>query len=560
MATAMPIVAAGLAVCSVAVAEPTSDPNPINRQLEERKLSKGMPKGHPLQRTAPSAVTGAGQGPSFLLRSVSISGATAVTELDLKREIAEFVGRTVGPVDLAAVATRLSDVYQKRGYFLSRASIEPQDVASGHLRIRMIEGYVREVHLSGANLERFALPDALAPITTERPLTLARFERTLLLAADTSGLQITDTALEEISGTPGAYRLTVTAVARPVSATVSVDNRTSDGLAPVQAIVAGSLSSLLLPRDELSLATATTTRGPGELAFVGGAYEIPLATSGLSIGAFASRSVLAPGDERKSVDTETRSDIAGVKIAYTALRSLEQTLRLTLAIAAVHAEETTIVGLTYDDRIYSATVGASYQVLDRFGGVNFLQVFARQGLDLGDANERWDAYSSRYDGSGIFSKATVFASRYQPIDQRFYVRASAIGQIAADPLLSSEQLYLGGAQFGRAYHSGEFGGDHGAALALEAGVILPWHKDFVRRTEVFGFVDGGFVGYRGRELDGHTSILSAGAGIRATLGEHHTAQLELALPIGVGPVDDHGGKVFFSITSGFQGCARLPSC
>lgn len=458
------------------------------------------------------------------------------------------------------MTARLTDLYVARGYFLTRATIEPQDVSQGALRIRIVEGHIAEVKIVGAGLERYRLQEALARLTAERPLKFARFERDLLLASDAPGLQITDTNLEELPGQQGSYRLTVKAVASPVSAALTIDNRVSEGLAKLQALSAISFSSIVLPRDDISLAVATTARGPRELAFIGGGYDVQVGNTGVSLGAFGSHSYLAPGDMRRAVDMETRTDIAGVKIGYVALRSLEQNLRFSLALTSLHAEETTNAGLSYEDRIAAATLGANYQAIDRYGGINVLQVNARRGFDIGSASERWSATTSRYDASGVFTKSNFFATRYQPLGERWYVRSSAAGQISADPLLNAEQFYLGDAQFGRAYSSGRFGGDHGVALALEAGMLLPWRNDVVRRTEVFGFLDGGFVGYRGHEYEGHTSILSTGAGWRATLGENHTAQVELALPIDVGSTDERGGRVFFSITSSFQGCGYALGC
>lgn len=545
---------------SVDAAPATSDPNPVQRQLEERQLDKRRAKSPQLKRPALFEDGGAASGESFSLRSVSISGATTVGKAVLEDQLTGYLGGVVTPADLRAITKRLTDVYQAQGYFLSRAAIAPQDVADGHLRIRIIEGHVAEVRVTGSHLERYRLAAALAPISNERPITLATFERTLLLVSDTPGIQILDTNLEEMTADSGAYRLTVSVSAKPVSAALTIDNRTAEGLADVQAIAAGALASALLPRDEVSVATATTSRGFGELAFVGGNYEVPLGVSGWSMGAFASHSILAPGDERRLVGTETRSDIAGVKVGYTVVRSLEQTMRLSLAFAMTRAEESTNAGLTYDDQLHTVTLGANYQVVDPLGGFNVVQLTARQGLDVGDATGRWDAFSSRYDASGVFSKAALFASRYQPIEDRWFARASVLAQVTADPLLSSEQLYLGGSQFGRAYHSGEFSGDHGVALAVEAGMILPWRNDLMRRTEVFGFVDGGFLGFRGEEYDGHVAILSAGAGFRASIGEYHSLQLELALPVDVGSVDDEGGRVFFSFTSAIQGCTFGLGC
>ena len=74
---------------------------------------------------------------------------------------------------------------------------------------------------------------------------------------------------------------------------------------------------------------------------------------------------------------------------------------------------------------------------------------------------------SRIDGRAVFTKVTLDVSRYQGISNEWGVYVAAMGQYAANPLLSAEEFRVGGARFGRAYNPSEISGDDGAALLAE---------------------------------------------------------------------------------------------
>ena len=107
----------------------------------------------------------------------------------------------------AQVAAAVSDVYRAAGFHLSRAIVPPQDIQGGQLRIQVIEGSITELALKGDGAEQFGVRPMLDAVLAERPSRLATLERQLLLINGRPGVQIEDTAIEEIGPASGNFRL-----------------------------------------------------------------------------------------------------------------------------------------------------------------------------------------------------------------------------------------------------------------------------------------------------------------------------------------------------------------
>ncbi len=130
--------------------------------------------------------------PLFMLRGVSLVGASAIPRDRLDATYQPYLGKKVSQADLAAIAQGISDLYRAAGFHLSRAIIPPQDIADGRVRIEVIEGTITEVSLKGDGAEQFGVRPLLDPVLAEVPSRLATLERQLLLINGWPGLRILD--------------------------------------------------------------------------------------------------------------------------------------------------------------------------------------------------------------------------------------------------------------------------------------------------------------------------------------------------------------------------------
>jgi hemolysin activation/secretion protein len=113
----------------------------------------------------------------FKLRGVSVEGASAIAGDALADTYKSFLGKTVSQADLVAIAGAMTDIYRAAGYSLTRAIIPPQDIKNGHIRAKVIEGYIAEVALKGDDVDRFWIRPLLERVLGEWPSQLKTLER-----------------------------------------------------------------------------------------------------------------------------------------------------------------------------------------------------------------------------------------------------------------------------------------------------------------------------------------------------------------------------------------------
>ena len=102
------------------------------------------------------------------------------------------------------------------------------------------------------------------------------------------------------------------------------------------------------------------------------------------------------------------------------------------------------------------------------------------------------------------------------LSPQWIVRLRAEAQYSGDHLPATEQLALGGQEFGRAFESALIIGDYGAAGSAELAWRRGSSKPNLKARRVFGFLDGGQLRRTYRvDLPGQTySLASAGFGTR----------------------------------------------
>jgi hemolysin activation/secretion protein len=151
------------------------------------------------------------------------------------------------------------------------------------VRVRIIEGSITELVLTGDGTEQFGVRPLLNPVLSERPSRLATLERQLLLINTRPGVRITDSQLEEIGGTSGHFRLIVQLKTWHVYAYVGLDNLGSASIGPWQTYATGAFNSYVLPGDSLVLNLSAIANDPRELGFGRLSYDVPVGVAAFGL-------------------------------------------------------------------------------------------------------------------------------------------------------------------------------------------------------------------------------------------------------------------------------------
>jgi hemolysin activation/secretion protein len=175
-----------------------------------------------------------------------------------------------------------------------------------------------------------------------------------------------------------------------------------------------------------------------------------------------------------------------------------------------------------------------------------------QGLDLFDATRRGDTLASRGDAGSVFTKFEAWGELEQKLGGDFSFLAQAEGQIADGPLLSSEEMGLGGRYFGRAWDYREFSGDRGVAGSMELRFDVEDMPIPFRALQLYGYADAGTVSNYENGTGGG-SLASAGGGIRFWLRNRMEAGLEVGVPLtdGSDPAADRDPRFSFTVGTRF---------
>lgn len=497
-------------------------------KLDERPDLDQKPMTAPVQQdTAPTTDV----GPSFTLNRVNIQGNTVIGEGTLAMIFKSQIGKTTNLGGIRKIASDITAYYRNEGYILSRAVVPPQRVENGIVTIQIIEGYIDSVSFNGAEAQNaWLLKSYGEKIKMSRPLNNKDLERYLLLMDDLNG-STARAVLSPSSSQPGASALTVTIEHDPIEGELTVDNRGSRFLGPIQTGARFATNSLFGGSEKLQLRAIGASEWD-ELRYYEGAYQQPYGSEGSSLRFLTSYTETEPGNFLEQFDIEGESLNFSISSKSPIIRSRQENLYGEYGFRYRDSTTDVLGDKLYDDHVRAVFINTGYDVLDALMAVNRFDVELSQGVDIFDGNENGDT-KSRVNADPKFSKLEGQYTRLQPITDKVSFFWGVAGQYAFSPLYSSEEFAIGSIPYGSAYDPAEITGDSGVATRIEARLsnILP--ETIVNLYQLYGFYDYGKVWNRGILIGENEdeSLASAGAGIRFNLIRDISGTVEVAVPL-----------------------------
>ena len=206
------------------------------------------------------------------------------------------------------------------------------------------------------------------------------------------------------------------------------------------------------------------------------------------------------------------------------IRDYAHSLNATLGFDAIDSHDALLGIILSNDRVRTVRAALAFAGSSKRNQLN-LSATISFGIDgLGARTVPGQADPS-------FRKLNVKLGENRQLGRDFALRLAGFGQLSADLLPASEQIALGGDEFGRAYAAASIAGDEGYAGSAE----LAWHPSkgipaSLLGSELYAFGDAGRVTYRGRfGLPATASHLaSVGGGARVEVAKRTIFQLEAA--------------------------------
>jgi len=338
---------------------------------------------------------------------------------------------------------------------------------------------------------------------------------------------------------------------KAIDASLAFDNRNSRYLGRQELVARTVFNAIDANGDRLGLSGKVATPSPDRSWYVGADYLAPIGNNGMAftLSGYFARS--EPGLDLEPLEVESKVVSVTGSLTYPIIRSRRQNLRA-FGEFEYRNVRTDLADTPFNrDHLRIMRAGLSYDRTDGWQGINAIQFTIHQGLGILDASDHGSLLSSRIDGHSQYTKFTLGATRIQQLPSNLSVLATVTGQLATRPVLASEEIALGGANFARAYDEGEVSGDKGWAGLLELRYSPPIAA-FPNGIQFYGFYDAGQVwALSDTRPQGARTLMSAGGGIRANLLTNLFATLEADKPLNrdVQTNGDRSVRVFFSITA-----------
>ena len=78
------------------------------------------------------------------MRAWAFDGVTVFDEDELQALLANYSGIKISFAQIKSVASQIEKYYEENG-FLAQATVPPQDISSGLVRIEVVEAYLGEI-------------------------------------------------------------------------------------------------------------------------------------------------------------------------------------------------------------------------------------------------------------------------------------------------------------------------------------------------------------------------------------------------------------------------------
>ena len=420
-------------------------------------------------------------GAQVAVKQLEVVGNRVIDTATLAALVADGAGKSMTLPELEALAQRITKHYRAHGYFVARAYIPAQEVSSGTLKIRVVEGNYGQFHLKNQSLVRDDIVQGmLDDVKSADIVSLDTLERVMLIINDTAGVQVT--RADVMPGTKvGTSDFAVdTQATTAYNGYVLLDNYGSLYTGKNRFSFNLDANSITGRGDRLSVSGMTTDGAGLHNLRVG--YGLPLAPNGLRGELALSQTQYQLGNTYSALKAKGTAQALDATLTYPVRRIRAQTIETSLNVAYKDLEDK-IASITRTPKISSAvTLGLlmrdESKVLGMDGMTRFGMSLTAGELMINEATAlTLDAAGANTQGS--YSKANVSLSRMSLLPNAFSLTTSiSAQQVLTDKNLDgSERMSVSGTNGVMAYPSGELIGSNATLVHLELARPLPaWGK------------------------------------------------------------------------------------
>jgi hemolysin activation/secretion protein len=469
----------------------------------------------------------------FLVKALLISGNTLFDTPTLHALVAEAEGRTLTLPELHAFVTRLSDYYHAHGYPLAHAIIPAQTIASGTVRIDIIEARYGQIAVENSSrVTDSLLHSTLSSLHSGQPIEQSTLDHALLLLSDIPGVAVNATLKpgEAVGTSALAVATAPTAAFAGNAALDNFGNRYTG-----RARIGGTLEAIdpLRHGDVLSLSGLSSG---GDMNYGRLGYDTLLDGAGTRVGVAYSALHYRLGDPLSALDAHGTAEVTSLWAKQPLVRSPDLNLYGQLQYDRLQLHDHIDASAIITDRHLgvgtASLVGDARDTLLSGGLTNWNVGISRGQVGFDNlAAQAVNAGTARSDGH--FTKWTANLERTQTLGTADSLHLAVSGQWADRNLDPSQQLVEGGIYSVRAYDMGALSADTGYLETIE------WRHDlgaeWQGHWQALAFLDSAQLTVNKNPWEvGKNSVTLSGAGVGLNWTGSHRWSVKSAIAARLG--------------------------
>jgi len=536
--------------------------------------AQAAPQNEASGDTTSSAAAVQGPKKTFFINEYRVKGAHVLTPLEIETAVYPFLGPERTETDVQAACAALEKRYHDKGYSAAAVQYAAQVGKGGVVSLQVSEGTVARLRVKGSRYFSPSKIKAAAPSVAEgKPLNFNAVTQDMIALNQLPDRSVTPSLKPGVE--PGTYDVDLEVKdAAPVHGSVEVDNRASANTKPLRVNLSVSDTNLWQAGHAVgaSLQLAPQRRQDSEvltgyyLARFAGLERTSFMLQGTkqdsNISTLGGTTVAGPG---QTLEARTTLTLPNGKDWSTGKDWENFYHSLSFAIDYKHYKQTVtspgstdsagtgkiVTPITYFPISVDYTASAA-NLTGKGSATDFNASVTFNLRGLGSGPSTFDRNRSKADGNFIVLRGDLSQTQELPAGLQLFGKVQ--GQLANQPLVSSEEFSGGGQSTVRGYLEAEAVGDNGAVATLELrspSLFGVWKRKIEPKTSadkteakpaetsklgewrVYVFGDaGGLTLYDSVSGQQARYFLSSyGVGTSVSLGGHFSGTLDAGYPL-----------------------------
>jgi hemolysin activation/secretion protein len=502
---------------AAAVVDPTGRPGELP-QLPQEFRPPTAPPGTLLPPAPLAPKAGPFPAVRVFVREIRITGSTVFSAEELAKVTAPYLNRELTSEDLEALRTVLTLLYVNNGYVNSGAILPDQTIAEGVVTFQIVEGGLTAIEVKGNRWFRSSYFQKRFYLDAGPPLNLNALQQRLQLLLEDPRIQRLNAELK-----PGLRQgeaiLEVRVEERtPYRLSFDYNNHQSPSVGEHLGIVTAEHQNLTGNGDTL---TARYGRSKGLDALLDFKYSIPLTAHDTTLSyQYRQNTFTVIEQPFQDLGIDSRSDIYTIALRQPVYRTLNSEIALEL-IGERLSHETSLLGRRFSlepGARNGRTAVAALRLGQEWVYRTASQVIAARSRFSFGINALGATINKRGVPDGKFFAwlgQFQWVRRLGVLDSYVIFRSDV--QMSNDPLLSIEQISVGGRFSVRGYRENTMLRDKALITSLETRVPLIQNAFGLDYVELAQFVDFGRGWSSEQKTPDPQDISSVGVGIRLGL-------------------------------------------